>query len=127
MTPAQIDDLIYASYPRKVGRIAAIKSISKAAKVLAKHNGTDEIEARRWLYKSVVAFANSPAGKNPEKEYIPHCSTFMNQGRFWDDPQEWQTSRAKFEPGVRKPVSSAGLDEVNQLRKKMGLVPLESL
>ena len=127
MTPSEMDGLIYSIYPRKIARIDAMKAIAKAAKQLAKQNGTDETEARRWLYKACATYAKSPAGQNPDRTLIPHPATWFNRGSYLDDPQEWQTSRAKFEPGVRKPVSSAGLDEVNQLRKKMGLVPLESL
>lgn len=90
MTSLEMDALIYSIYPRKIARIAAMKAIAKAARILAKDQHITELEARRWLYKSTKAYANSPAGQNPERQLIPHPSTFFNQGRYLDDPQEWQ-------------------------------------
>jgi hypothetical protein len=86
MTPAE---LIYDAYPRKVGRYAAIKSIEKAAKRLAKDEAITETEASRKIYKATIAFARSPAGTNPEKNFVCHPTTFYNQGRYLDDPKEW--------------------------------------
>lgn len=102
MTPAEMDSLIYLQYPRKIGRDAALKAIGKAAQRLAKQNGTDEVESRRWIYKATKAYATSPAGQNPNRTLIPHPSTFYNQGRYLDDPREWQIQSAqpRFEPGI---------------------------
>lgn len=90
MTATEIDATIYALYPRKVGRVAALKAIAKAVKVVQKEHGCDALEARRVLYKAVHAYARSPAGQNPDRTLIPHPATWFNRGSYFDDPQEWQ-------------------------------------
>lgn len=102
MSNQEIDALIYESFPRKVGRLAALKSIEKAVRYIVNHDCITPIEARRRLYKATKAFADSPAGKNPNKSFIPHCSSWMNRGSFMDDQSEWQL-------GIPKTAASLGV------------------
>lgn len=81
------EELIYADYPRKVGRVKALQSIGKATKKVAKEFQLNEHEAAEFLHKAVIEFARSPAGK--KGEYTPHCATWMNQERWNDDRKEW--------------------------------------
>ena len=68
---------IYESYPRKVGRPAAIKAITSALKKISAEE----------LLKKTQAFATAKAGSDPQ--FIPHPSTWFTQERFNDDPATW--------------------------------------
>lgn len=81
-TPSQQDiEAIYAEYPRKVGKGAALKAIALACK---KHDP-------EWLIERVRTYAASPAGQ--AGQFTPHPSTWFNQERFNDDEAEWQRER----------------------------------
>ena len=81
---------IYKAYPRQVGRIAALAEIVKAEARLVKEEGLSPLEARRTLYKATLLYARSPEGRNPDKTKVPHPRTWFHQGRYLDDPKEWQ-------------------------------------
>ena len=68
---------IYESYPRKVGKPAAIKAIVSALKKISAEE----------LLKKTQAFASAKAGADPQ--FIPHPSTWFTQERFNDDPSTW--------------------------------------
>jgi hypothetical protein len=81
-------------YPRKVGKRraevawrAAIKD-TPAAEILA----------------AVAIFAKSPKARS---EYVPHPTTFLNQGRWLDDPKDWQDGQPT--PEEIKPDNDAML------------------
>lgn len=78
--------MIYDCFPRKVGRRAALVAIERAIQRL-QGEGHTEISACQWLLMRVRTFARSPKAKG---EYCPMPATFMNQGRYHDDPSEWQ-------------------------------------
>lgn len=97
MTPEQH---IYGSYPRHVGAVAAYKSISKAvARLMAGEAGLPKHslrEAQIRLYRAAKAYAESPHGMQADKTLIPHPATWFNQGRYLDDPSEWQHVQQKM-------------------------------
>jgi hypothetical protein len=71
---------IYAAYPRKVARLAAIKAIDKALSMIS----------APALLERVQHYAQHCRGK--EKKFIPHPATWFNQGRYFDiddDPDAW--------------------------------------
>ncbi len=70
-------EMIYQAYPRKVGHKAAVKSIVKALKEVPYET----------LLKKVKQYASSANGG--DKRFIPHPTTWFNQGRWEDDPAEW--------------------------------------
>ncbi len=78
---------IYKAYPRKVGKAAAIRAISRALQQVKK-GGIPLREAEIYLFRRVQSYARSPAGN--DGEFTPHPATWFNQGRYDDDPQEWQ-------------------------------------
>ena len=59
-------------YPRKVGKKAAIKAFEKVA---------DEAEA---IIDGAKRYAQDP--NLPETQFIPHPATWLNEGRWEDDP-----------------------------------------
>ena len=68
---------IYAEYPKKIGRDAAIKSIVKALKY----------ETVESLLDAVTAYAKATEDK--DRQYIPNPATWFNQGRYNDDREAW--------------------------------------
>lgn len=77
-------EVIYSLYPRKVGRQAALKAIEKAFRVVE----ADELQAAVEEYAAAVAMWDEERrGRN--NEFIPHCSTWMNGGRWADDRSQW--------------------------------------
>lgn len=74
---------IYALYPRKVGRVSAIKSIIA---VLAASGP----EMKLRLMERTLAYAEAvkkwPVG---QLHFVPHPATWYNRGSFDDDPSTW--------------------------------------
>jgi len=71
---------IYSEYPRKVGKSAALKAIT----AVLKSKDADFLIERTKAFSA--ATATWPAA---DHQFIPHPSTWFNQGRFDDDPTEW--------------------------------------
>lgn len=76
---SQTAELIYASYPHKVGRPVALKAIRKALR-----NFTFA-----FLLERTQAYAKL---RNGDKSFMPHPATWFNQERFNDDPSTWGRS-----------------------------------
>jgi len=115
---------IYEAYPRKVGRGAATRAIARALRMVS----ADE------LLEAVREYSLAREGQ--ERQYTPHCATWMNQERWADDREEWWPSgpalpaAAAFEM-IRTAVRSHGLrgvtaamaslpDEVETAAREMG-------
>ena len=95
----QIPDLvslIYDSYPRKVGRKAAIQKIEAAVVDVMEKQACSALEAGQILLTQTHLFAKSAAGQRGE--YTPHPSTWFNQGRYNDDPKEWERNNEQGKP-----------------------------
>jgi len=71
-------DAFWTLYPRKVGRLAAEKAFAKAAKSA----GAEVVLA------GITRLVNDP--NLPELQLIPHASTWLNEGRWTDDPYPTQ-------------------------------------
>lgn len=72
-------DDIYAAYPRKVGKQAAIKAIQKWGKL-----GLPNLLTKTKAFAACVA-----QWPEAEKKFCPHPATWFNRGSFDDDPKEW--------------------------------------
>ena len=68
---------IFHAYPRLVARGAALRAIAKALKAVPFAE----------LLEAVREYARAREGQ--ERQYTPHCSTWMNQERYADDREEW--------------------------------------
>jgi len=78
---------IYNEYPRKVGKLAALKAIEKAmaTSVFAE------------LLNATTAYRNATNCWSTEKQsFIPHPTTWFNQGRYLDDPKTWEATGKDF-------------------------------
>jgi len=113
-------EAIYREYPRKVGKEAALKAISRAVdRLRSDHGGTHE--AQVYLFRRVQSYARSPAGNCGE--LTPHPATWFNQGRYNDDPKEWQ--RKANERGTSYGNSNQGRggitgDEMSRILDSLG-------
>lgn len=74
-------EAIYALYPRKIGKESALRAI---VKVLGKMPG-DVLAERVTNYASIVS-----RWQKDDRSFIPHASTWFNDGRYNDDPKEWE-------------------------------------
>ena len=95
----EIPDLmsaIYDAYPRKVGRKAAIQKIEAAVVDVMEKQACSALEAGQILLTQTHLFAKSAAGQRGE--YTPHPSTWFNQGRYNDDPKEWERNNEQGKP-----------------------------
>jgi len=97
----KLAEAVYALYPKKVGKAAALKAIVKVLKA-----GTiTELE----LQTKVRTYAEAVAKwSEQDKTFIPNPATWFNQHRFDDDPATWirepAEPREKKKGGVAEPV-----------------------
>ena len=70
---------IYQAYPRKIGKGAAIKAITKALTKI----GPYELLCKVVDYRTATAWQQN-------RSLIPHPATWINQERWLDDPKEWE-------------------------------------
>ena len=81
-------DAFWAAYPRKVGKDAARKAWAKARKRATVQDIAEALRRQRW----------------PEdRKFVPHPATWLNQGRWQDDPGAAAPPehRASSDPRVR--------------------------
>lgn len=76
----------YLAYPRKVGRVAAVKAYSKAM----------TLTEPGVLLAAVQRFATSMQGRDPK--YIPHPATWLNAGRWDDEPEQVPHAERELHP-----------------------------
>jgi len=80
-------ELIYNEYPRKVGKLVALKAIEKAMAT----------SVFGELLNATVAYCNATKHWSSEKQnYIPHPATWFNQGRYLDDSKTWEATGKDF-------------------------------
>ena len=115
---------IFHAYPRLVARGAALRAIAKALKAVPFAE----------LLEAVREYARAREGQ--ERQYTPHCSTWMNQERYADDREEWWPAGPALPAAaawemVRSAVRSHGIrgvseamaslpDEVETAAREMG-------
>ena len=75
--PADHEEQFWRAYPRRVGKIAAMKALAKVRK-------------RKVPFAAVLAgvgrLVDQIARRRTETQYVPHPTTWLNQGRWDDDP-----------------------------------------
>ena len=85
-------EAIYESYPRHVKKPEALKEIKHALNLLKKNKPELPIEEHAaWMLEQVNRFAKSKAGNNGQ--YTPYPSNWFSQGRYLDDPDEWDVKK----------------------------------
>lgn len=79
-------EAIYAEYPRKIAKVAAIKAI---AKQLSQYDFTYILEQTKLYAK---------AREGCDHKFTPYPSTWFNQERFTDDPSAWDINGNEPDP-----------------------------
>jgi len=88
-------DTFWAAYPRKVGKIAGKKAFDKALK----------LTTLEQLLKGIEVLRIETKGKGIE--FTPHPTTWLNDGRWDDEPKQQQAvidgpwSKRFHEKGMR--------------------------
>lgn len=83
-------EAIYKTYPRKVGKRAALRAIQNAVQRLIDGESGSLMQWRQaeaFLASKSSEYANSIAGSRGV--FTPHPSTWFNESRYLDDPEEW--------------------------------------
>lgn len=100
---------IYAAYPRKAAKPAALRAIVRALKR----------EKFDYLLERTKAFAKAWNGASEVKRhFIPHPATWFNQERYNDSPKEW-VAAAKEPPRVSPPSARMPIQKRNDLINKL--------
>lgn len=85
-------ETIYDSYPRHVKKPEALREIRNALNLLRKNRPELPIEEHvAWMLERVKRFAESKAGNSGQ--YTPYPSNWFSQGRYLDDPDEWDAQK----------------------------------
>ena len=77
-------------YPRPIGKKVAYSAFAKAYLSLAADDRIPTRDAAQRIVDRAMEFAKSSRGK--EQQYLPHPSTWLNQGRYLDNPTLWKES-----------------------------------
>lgn len=111
--PDKLADEIYAEYPRKVGRPAALKVIERHIR-----RGEDP----EVMLNAVRKFAAVWKGQS-DLTYCPHPATWFNQERYKDDPATWRRTNGAAQ-NVDRSVGTmnAGCAHEYEIFDKMGAV-----
>lgn len=80
---------VYAAFPRKVGRQAALTKIDAAAERLAKEGATEPHQHLLEQTRAYAAAVKPLLEQGADRGLIPHPATWYGQGRYDDDPAEW--------------------------------------
>lgn len=89
---------LYAAYPRHIGKKAALKAIAKALEVAP----LEKVEAAVNRFKFCT-----DRWRREDRTFIPHPATWFNEGRYDDDPAEWERGapeRKKLDPLPEPPA-----------------------
>lgn len=114
-------DSFWRAYPRKVGKIAALKAWYKALRTIAARGSPPmgSEAAAAWLAERASAFARSDAGQRGE--FTPHPSTWLNQARYDDDDGEWRRTDGSG-AGGRGPDRAPSRPAVSTLDQRAGIM-----
>lgn len=83
----------WEAYPRKVAKAAAAAAFERAVRVIGKQQDLSATQSCEWLLGQTQAFRVSDKGRSGK--FCPYPATWLNQGRYDDDPSEWnETSDA---------------------------------
>jgi hypothetical protein len=94
-------EVIYAAYPIKVGKIAALKAIAVALRSMP----AADLLAKVQAYAAAVAKWPHALRYSDGRDTVPHPRTWFNQGRFLDDPATWaRSAAASSETPAKQPL-----------------------
>ena len=97
-------EVIYAEYPRNVGKPDAILKIISALK---KTKDFGKLLSRTKQYAQVTV--------NKEKKFIPHPATWFNQERYNDSPDEWSVSHRETKRSFLKAAAYCNAGDIEAM------------
>ncbi len=77
----------WAVYPTKAGKHEAKNAWESAYRRVMADNGLSAAEAQARLLEAATAFSKTPKGMG---QHCPYPATWLNGGRYDDDPNTWQ-------------------------------------
>ncbi len=97
-------------YPLRTAKQEALKAWIKAGKRIRDGTGKTAVQAAEHMRAAAEAFAASDKAKG---EFCPHASTWLNGGRYDDDPEAWRdrTPAARKEPQSTVDISTLRFDD----------------
>lgn len=101
-------DDFWQAYPRKVGKETASKAYTKAV--------------RKTDHETIMAGlrAQLPKMNETEKQFIPHASTWLNQGRWQDEPEQLDNGNKSGQGGKRSGMVDALASVAERYRTGQG-------
>ena len=100
----------WSIWPSKTQKVAARKAYEKALQRIVDENLAGDEKPPDWLLERTQAFARSDKAKG---DFCPYPATWLNQGRYEDDPREWGDDRTP------PPAASPPPPKWQQLEDKM--------
>jgi hypothetical protein len=104
----------YAAYPRKVAKEEAAAAFGRTLPKIVVLRTCPTEEALEWLISVTQRFARSGTGR--DGKFCPYPATWLNKGRYDDDPAEWDKTsggsngKHAIGPGQTYDPSAAGRD-----------------
>jgi len=103
-------------YPRRVGKKVAVACWKDAIHDISTEKGVMPSYAMRWLLERTTAYAASAKGLSGK--FCPHPKTWLREGRYDDDPAEWQDQDSGSKAEQRTSSNLAVLEQVLQQEAK---------
>lgn len=102
----------WSTVPNKVGKQAAAKAYRNALRAIRNRppaEGDGGEDPHGFLLARMLAFAQSPKARG---QFCPHPATWLNEGRYDDDPETWKSNgnehgRRDIGPGQRHDPATA--------------------
>jgi hypothetical protein len=102
-------EAIYDAYPRHVKRPEALQEIKNALHLLKDNRPELPMEEHvAWMLDRVERYARSKDGNNGQ--YTPYPSNWFRQGRYLDDPEEWDV-RENRSGNIKRVIDPAKQEE----------------
>ncbi|MDA7979294.1 MAG: hypothetical protein MPJ50_11065 [Pirellulales bacterium] len=95
----------WAAYPKKIGKRVARREFVYALAGLVREKGSRD-EALAFMIERVEAFAKTPVGQHSQE--CPRPESWLRDGRWDDDPAEWEVT-IKPCPKAREKSSQSAL------------------
>ena len=102
---------------RKEGRQYAVKAFPRAVDRVRQANDWDHDRAVDFICDRMVVWKASPAARDEVKGQI-HPTTWLNGGRYDDDPATWESGGNPFEAGSEAHVAREAEDKKANTNKR---------
>jgi len=96
---------IYQAYPRRTGKVAAVRAIKAACRILALRGHADPVA---FLEERTRCYAGSPAGSTPTgTDYRPYPTKWFNSEQYLAADADWLRSERASSAEHRRRIYEA--------------------